>query len=88
MELELSPQARARVLGTYVAGPMKLTIHEEGPALIALLEGHPPVEIFAETPDLFFLKVVEATLEFGAGATAPTVTLRQDGNVIEFARQP
>jgi hypothetical protein len=51
------------------------------------LSGQPAFEIFAESPSKFFLKVVDATLEFAPeGDIAETVTLRQGGAVLEFRR--
>ena len=82
--------AAMRDVASHLEGNVRpgMTIYQEEEALMAELVGHPPVEIFAETPDRFFVKVVDATLEFGPGVVASTVTLRQGGNTIEFARQP
>lgn len=86
--IELSPAAITRVSGTYATGPMTLKIYQEGESMMALMAGQQPVEIFAETPDAFYLTVVPATLEFAPGDVAPKVTLNQNGQAIEFARSP
>lgn len=86
--IELSPAAIARVSGTYAAGPMTLRIYQEGESMMALMSGQQPVEIFAETPDAFYLTVVPATLAFAPGEAAPTLTLDQNGQTTEFTRTP
>lgn len=86
--LELSPEAVTRVSGTYATGPMTLKIYQEGDRMMALMSGQQPVEIFAETPDSFYLTVVPATLEFAPGDVAPTLVLKQNGQEIEFTRAP
>ena len=86
--IELSPEAITRVSGTYATGPMTLKIYQEGEAMMALMSGQQPVEIFAETPDSFYLTVVPATLEFAPGEVAPTLVLNQNGQEIEFTRAP
>lgn len=61
----------------------------DGNQLMAQLVGQPAFEIFAQSPSVFFLTVVDATLEFGAGkGPAPTVTLHQGGNNLSLARVP
>lgn len=56
--------------------------------LTTQLAGQPAFELFAESPTKFFLKVVEASLEFAPGdAPATSVTLRQGGQTLEFKRE-
>ena len=88
MAIELSPEAITRVSGTYATGPMTLKIYQEGDQMMALMSGQQPVEIFAETPDSFYLTVVPATLEFAPGEVAPALVLKQNGQEIEFTRAP
>ena len=86
-EIAVTPEIAARVEGSYATGPMVLTIFSEDGALKARLTGQPAFQIFAETPDRFFLKVVAAELAFAEGEVAPSVTLHQGGNAIELTRQ-
>ena len=77
-----------RLVGKYAHQGMLMTVALDGGKLTAQLAGQPAFEIFAESPTKFFLKVVEASLEFAPGdAPASSVTLRQAGQVIEFKRE-
>ncbi|MGH8062662.1 MAG: serine hydrolase [Pseudoxanthomonas sp.] len=77
-----------RLVGKYAHQGMQMTVALDGEKLSAQLAGQPAFEIFAESPTKFFLKVVEASLEFAPGdAPASSVTLRQGGQVIEFKRE-
>jgi hypothetical protein len=53
----------------------------EGDKLMTQLTGQPKLPIFAESPKLLFLKVVDAQLEFtlDASGKATQVTLHQGG---------
>ena len=78
-----------RVLGTYRAAAGNMKVFFDGSRLMAQMAGQPAAEIFAESPSVFFLTVVDATLEFGAGnGPAPSVVLRQGSDTREFARVP
>lgn len=88
VEIPVTPAMAARVSGSYVMDAMTLKIQQEGDRMLALMTGEAPVEIFAETPDRFFLKVVPASLDFAPGEVAPKVTLTQGGQQMEFVRQP
>jgi Beta-lactamase class C and other penicillin binding proteins len=88
-EVPLPSEAIERVLGTYAGGEAHLKIFKEGTQLKAQMNGQPAVDIFAESPDHFFLTVVDATLTFAPGKGSPAaVTLSQGGHVTEFRRQP
>jgi D-alanyl-D-alanine carboxypeptidase len=51
--------------------------------------GQSPVDIFAETPDRFFLTIMDATLAFTPGrGHATAVTLSQGSHSTEFLRLP
>ena len=75
------------VAGAYVheSGAL-LRIWREGPNLKGQIIGQPPFELFAESPTHFFLKVVEATLDFELGADGKAVglVLNQGGMRIPF----
>ena len=86
--IEVARPALERLVGRYAHQGMAMTVALEGDKLTTQLAGQPAFELFAESPTKFFLKVVEATLEFAPGdAPASTVTLRQGGQVIEFKRE-
>jgi D-alanyl-D-alanine carboxypeptidase len=55
----------------------------------AQMGGQLPVDIFAETPDRFFLTIMDATLAFTPGrGHATAVTLSQGSHSTEFLRLP
>ena len=80
--------ALERLLGKYAYQGMAMTVALDGEKLTTQLAGQPAFELFAESPTKFFLKVVEASLEFAPGdAPAASVTLRQGGQTLEFKRE-
>lgn len=88
-EIDLPREALERLVGTYRHQGMSLSISLDGDAPMAQLSGQAAHPIFAESPNRFFLKVVEATLEFAPDQGTPaTVTLRQGPAEIEFSREP
>ena len=88
-EVPLRRQELDRVTGTYATNGMNLKVFLEGIQLKAQLSGQPAFDIFAQSPDSFFLTVVDATLAFAAGKDgAPAVTLSQGGTTTEFQRMP
>lgn len=88
-EVPLRREDLDRVLGTYASREMTLKVFMDGKQLKVQMGGQPPVEIFAESADRFFLTVVDATLTFASGAVgAPAVALDQGGKTIEFRRMP
>ncbi len=77
-----------RLVGKYAYQGMVMTVVLDGEKITAQLAGQPAFEIFAESSTRFFLKVVEASLEFAPGnAPAASVTLLQGGQTLEFKRQ-
>ncbi|MDQ6698944.1 MAG: DUF3471 domain-containing protein, partial [Acidobacteriota bacterium] len=65
-EITLPPATLARYVGTYELGPrvtVKITL--VGNQLMGQLSGQPKFPLFAESETLFFLKVVDAQIEFG-----------------------
>ncbi len=82
-EITLTPEQLAAYVGTYQLAPnVDLKIMLEGDHLETQLTGQPKFPIFAETPTLFFLKVVDAQLEFAKDASGKVtqVTLHQNGH--------
>lgn len=88
-EVPLLDSALNRVLGTYAAGDMKMQVLWQGKRLMAQMGGQAPIEIFAESPDLFFMKDIDATLAFTTGKARPgEVTLSEGGRTMIFRRLP
>lgn len=88
-EVRLLSTALDRVLGTYTAGDMKMKVLWHGTQLMAQMGGQAPVEIFAESPDLFFMADVDVTLAFATGKSRPDeVTLSEGGRTMTFQRLP
>jgi len=86
--VDLPKPALERLVGKYAHQGMVMTVALQDDKPTAQLSGQPAFEIFAESPTKFFLKVVEASLDFTPGdAPASSVTLRQGGQVIEFKRE-
>ncbi|MCB1613867.1 MAG: hypothetical protein KDI60_19235, partial [Xanthomonadales bacterium] len=85
--IDLDAAQLQRVLGAYLAGPGTMTVFVDNEQLKVQLSGQPAFDLFAASPDQFFLTVVDATLEFAAGDPAPSLTLKQGGAVIEFTRK-
>ncbi|MCR6664068.1 MAG: serine hydrolase [Luteimonas sp.] len=87
-EVQLPRQALDRIVGEYVHQGVVMRFFLEGDTPKVQLTGQPAFEIFAESPSTFFLKVVDATLEFSpADGTPGKVVLRQGGAVIEYLRK-
>ncbi|MEZ0472875.1 serine hydrolase [Luteimonas salinilitoris] len=85
--VQLPREALERLTGRYSYQGMTLTILLEDGTPKAQLAGQPAFEIFAESPSRFFLKVVEAALEFApAIGRTETATLHQGGTVMAFER--
>jgi D-alanyl-D-alanine carboxypeptidase len=88
-EVPLLDSALNRVLGTYAAGDMKMQVLWQGKRLMAQMSGQAPIEIFAESPDLFFMKDINATLSFSTGKARPgEVTLSEGGRTMILRRLP
>ncbi len=88
-EVPLPGAALNRVLGTYAAGDMTMKVFWRGTQLMAQMGGQAPIDIFAESPDLFFMTAVDATLAFSTGKEHPvTVTLSEDGHTMTLQRVP
>ncbi len=85
--ISLAPEQLQRLVGTYQSGPMRMAITLDGAQLKTQLDDQPAFDLFAETPNRFFLTVVDATLDFAPeSGEAKAITLRQGTAVIEFTR--
>lgn len=88
-EVPLTRAALDRVLGTYALGEMNIKVFMDDTQLKLQMGGQAPVEIFAESPDLFFMTVADATLSFSTGKEPPgTATLEDGGRAMTLVRLP
>ena len=80
-EIKLPAATLDRYVGTYAfVGGQIFTVTRKGDGLQSQLTGQPAVDIFAESETGFFLKVVDAQLEFASdGGPASSVKLTQGG---------
>jgi hypothetical protein len=89
-EITLDPKQLSRYVGAYqMQGGPAMLITLEGNQLVSKLGNQSPVPIFPESPTLFFLKVVDAQLEFamdGPQGNAGQLTLHQNGRDITAKR--
>lgn len=78
----LAPAVFDKLVGRYAMAPgVVMTIRRDGERMLGQITGQPAVEIFAESPTTFFLKVVDAQLTFTVDAEGrgTAVTLHQNG---------
>ncbi len=81
-EITLNPEQINAIAGTYELAPgVDLSVLIDDGKIMTQLTGQPKLPIFAESPTLLFLKVVDAQLEFALGpdGKATQVTLHQGG---------
>jgi CubicO group peptidase (beta-lactamase class C family) len=81
-EVAVDPATLDRYVGAYQLTPkVTITVAREGDHLFATIPRQPAFELFAEGPDAFFLKVVEAQVIFTVGkdGTVTALVLRQGG---------
>ena len=84
-EITLDPKLLNRYVGAYqMANGPAMLITLENNLLFSKLGNQPSVQIFPESETLFFLKVVDAQLEFSADASQ--VTLHQGGRDMPLKR--
>jgi CubicO group peptidase (beta-lactamase class C family) len=79
-EITLPAEKLARYVGTYELAPkINLMITLDGSQLMTQLSGQGKIPIFAQSETTFFLKVVDAQLEFGKDENGAYVILHQGG---------
>lgn len=81
-EITLKREDLSALVGTYSLGPgVDFAVTLEGDQLWTQLTGQPKIQIYPESPLFFFLKVVDAQLEFAKDSLgkATQVTLHQNG---------
>jgi serine-type D-Ala-D-Ala carboxypeptidase/endopeptidase len=89
-EITLAPDLLARYVGNYAfTQGFTIAITLENGQLMEQLTGQPKFPIFPETETRFFLKVVEATIEFqvDSAGVATGMVLNQSGNSITGTKQ-
>jgi D-alanyl-D-alanine-carboxypeptidase/D-alanyl-D-alanine-endopeptidase len=80
--ITLPPETLDRYVGEYPLAPtFVITVRRDGTRLLAQATGQPAFELFPASPTVFFLRVVEAEMEFelDASGTATALTLVQGG---------
>jgi CubicO group peptidase (beta-lactamase class C family) len=87
--IQVKSEILAVYAGSYQLGPMTLAVTLEDGHLMMQPSGQPKSELFAESETSFFLKTVDAQVEFvknGGGAVAELI-LHQGGRDMKAARQ-
>jgi hypothetical protein len=88
--ITIDPKVLATYTGTYGLGPgFDMVVTLEGDQLMEQATGQPKFPIFPETETKFFLKVVDAQIDFqkDAGGKVTGLVLHQGGRDIKAARQ-
>jgi len=83
-EISLDAALLQQYVGEYELPEFKITVTLEGSQLKAQATNQPVLELFAEKPDFFFLKVTDAQVEFIKGANGQTerLILHQHGRSV------
>jgi CubicO group peptidase (beta-lactamase class C family) len=90
-EIAVTPGVLEAYPGTYEIAPQQvITVTREGTHLFAEVTGQSKIQLFAEAPDQFFLKVVDATINFekDANGKVTRLVLNQGGQKIPARRVP
>jgi CubicO group peptidase (beta-lactamase class C family) len=90
-EIAVTPGVLDAYPGTYELAPQQvITVTRDGPHLFAEMTGQSKIQLFAEAPDQFFLKVVDATINFekDANGKVTRLVLNQAGQKIPARRVP
>ena len=88
--IQLAPAVYDAYVGEYEVQPgLGVTVTREGGKIFAQATGQPRLEIFPESETKFFLKALDAQLEFvrGEGGKVTSVRLFQGGRVMEGKRK-
>jgi CubicO group peptidase (beta-lactamase class C family) len=89
-EIKLPAATLSKYVGTYEMTPkMTMTVTLDGEQLMTQLTGQSPLKIFPESETAFFLKVVDAQLEFikDQSGAVTHVVLHQGGRDLKGARR-
>ncbi|WP_332735533.1 serine hydrolase [Flavihumibacter sp.] len=85
-EIAISATELEQYIGEYALSPsFSITVTSEGDRLFAQATNQPRFEVFAESPDTFFLKVVEAKIQFlkSGDGKVNALLLHQGGQKME-----
>lgn len=88
-EITVAPEVLDRYVGRYRLRPdMVFEVRREGGGLVGEPESQGPAPLFAESPTVFYPKVVDATIEFVVEGDGPAsaLILRQGGREIRAPR--
>jgi len=88
-EISVDPATLDRYVGKYqLRSYFILTITREGSQLYTQITGQPKVAVYAEAPNKFFWKVVDADVTFAGSDSGPatSATLHQNGRDIVWLR--
>ena len=88
-EVPVPPAALARYAGEYQLGPLAMTVTTDGGIFRVRLAGQTAVRAYPESETAFFLKVVDAQIEFttDAGGAVTGVVLHQNGRDVVGKRK-
>jgi CubicO group peptidase (beta-lactamase class C family) len=89
-ETTVAPQVLEKYVGTYELSPaFRIAVTMEGAQLMAQATGQPKFPVFAESESRFFLKVVNAQIEFfrDSAGTVTHLVLHQGGREIKGVRK-
>jgi hypothetical protein len=89
-EIQVSPQILAKYAGTYELAPgVEVAMTVEVGRLMTQITGQPKFELFAESETKFFLKVVDAQVEFftDAGGAVTHLVIHQGGRETKAPRK-
>jgi CubicO group peptidase (beta-lactamase class C family) len=90
-QIAVSPEVLEAYPGSYEIAPQAiLTVTREGSRLFARMTGQEKIELFAEAPDQFFSKTIDATINFekDANGKVTRLVLNQGGQKIPARRVP
>jgi CubicO group peptidase (beta-lactamase class C family) len=88
--VQVDPSIYGAYVGEYELTPaFSIAVTREGDRIFAQATGQPKIEIFPESETLFFLKVVDARIEFvrGADGKATGLVLHQNGRDLPGRRK-
>jgi CubicO group peptidase (beta-lactamase class C family) len=79
-EIKLPSSVLSQYVGAYALAPgVNMTMTLNGDQLMTQLSGQPKFPVFPEAENMFFLKVVDAQIEFGKDDKGPYLILHQGG---------
>lgn len=88
-EIMVPNEILSQYTGTYQADPqMKVMVFLEGNKLMVNPEGQPPAQLFPESENLFFFKIMDAKIEFVKDASGKVEKLlfREGGRTMEAGK--